>query len=75
MPNAGMPINENGMAKYLMSPEEIAARLSDFVTKYKMIRIIGGCCGTSPVHISKLRYMLDEKERFGMNNDSRESNG
>jgi 5-methyltetrahydrofolate--homocysteine methyltransferase len=75
MPNAGMPINENGMAKYLMSPEEITARLSDFVTKYEMIRIIGGCCGTSPVHISKLRYMLDEKERFVINNDSRESNG
>lgn len=75
MPNAGMPINENGMAKYLMSPEEITAKLSDFVSKYEMIRIIGGCCGTSPDHIRKLRYMLDEKEQIEMNKKSRESNG
>ncbi|WP_230207566.1 homocysteine S-methyltransferase family protein [Candidatus Nitrosocosmicus agrestis] len=74
MPNAGMPINENGQAKYLMSPEEISAKLSDFVSKYEMIRIIGGCCGTSPSHIRKLRYMLDEKEQFVKSHKSFESN-
>ena len=61
MPNAGMPINENGMAKYLMSANEISSKLSEFVNKYEMIRIIGGCCGTSPEHISQLRQMLDQK--------------
>ncbi|HET6588652.1 MAG TPA: homocysteine S-methyltransferase family protein, partial [Candidatus Nitrosocosmicus sp.] len=74
MPNAGMPINENGQAKYLMSPEEISAKLSHFVSKYEMIRIIGGCCGTSPSHIRKLRYMLDEKEQFVKSHKSSESN-
>lgn len=64
MPNAGMPINENGMAKYLMSPEEITSRLSDFVNKYEMIRIVGGCCGTTPDHIRNLRKMLNEKREF-----------
>ena len=60
MPNAGMPINENGKAKYLMSPQEITSKLSDFITKYRKIRLIGGCCGTDPNHITSLRHMLDE---------------
>jgi len=59
MPNAGMPINENGRAKYLMSPEEITSKLSEFIKKHNKIRIIGGCCGTTPNHISSLRSMLD----------------
>jgi len=59
MPNAGMPINENGRAKYLMSPNEITSRLSEFIKKHNKIRIIGGCCGTTPNHISTLRIMLD----------------
>lgn len=60
MPNAGMPINENGQAKYLMSPEDITLKLLEFIKKYERIRIIGGCCGTTPKHISALRKMLDE---------------
>ena len=63
MPNAGMPINENGMAKYLMSPEQMTLKMSDFVNKYEMIRIIGGCCGTSPDHIRNLHEMLEEKNQ------------
>jgi 5-methyltetrahydrofolate--homocysteine methyltransferase len=61
MPNAGMPVNENGQAKYLMSPKEISEKLSEFIKKHKMIRLIGGCCGTTPEHISKLRNVLDSK--------------
>jgi 5-methyltetrahydrofolate--homocysteine methyltransferase len=59
MPNAGMPINENGQAKYLMSPQDITKKLSEFIKKYEKIRIIGGCCGTTPEHIDSLRKMLD----------------
>ncbi|MEJ7642604.1 MAG: homocysteine S-methyltransferase family protein, partial [Candidatus Nitrosocosmicus sp.] len=59
MPNAGMPINEHGQAKYLMSPVEITKKLEEFVKKHKMIRLIGGCCGTTPEHIAHLRKMLD----------------
>ncbi len=70
MPNAGMPINENGMAKYLMTPSEITTKLSEFVKKYEMIRIIGGCCGTSPEHITQLRQMLDKLDQTkGQNSD------
>jgi 5-methyltetrahydrofolate--homocysteine methyltransferase len=59
MPNAGMPINEHGQAKYLMSPVEITKKLEEFIKKHKMIRLIGGCCGTTPYHIAHLREMLD----------------
>lgn len=60
MPNAGMPINENGKAKYLMTPDVITLKLSEFIKKYIKIRLIGGCCGTNPNHISSMRHMLDE---------------
>jgi 5-methyltetrahydrofolate--homocysteine methyltransferase len=59
MPNAGMPQNEGGKALYKMSPEQVAEKMRDFVLNYKRVRIIGGCCGTRPVHISELRRMLD----------------
>jgi len=59
MPNAGMPINEGGRAVYKMKPGEMAEALVDFIGKYKNIRMIGGCCGTDPNHIAKLRKELD----------------
>jgi 5-methyltetrahydrofolate--homocysteine methyltransferase len=59
MPNAGMPINENGQAKYLMTPKEITQKISEFIKKYDKIRVVGGCCGTTPEHIKSLRNMLD----------------
>jgi len=58
MPNAGMPQNEGGHAIYKMTPEQIAEALANFVTKYDHIRMIGGCCGTSPQHIAELRKAL-----------------
>lgn len=59
MPNAGMPHNEGGHAVYKMGPKDIAAALSEFVEKYENIRMIGGCCGTTPQHIAELRKALD----------------
>ncbi len=58
MPNAGMPQNEGGRAIYKMTPEQIAEALANFVGKYDHIRMIGGCCGTSPQHIAELRKAL-----------------
>jgi 5-methyltetrahydrofolate--homocysteine methyltransferase len=59
MPNAGMPHNEGGRAVYKMEPGEIAEALADFTSKYKNIRMIGGCCGTNSQHIAELRKVLD----------------
>ncbi|MDN5845148.1 MAG: homocysteine S-methyltransferase family protein [Candidatus Nitrosocosmicus sp.] len=63
MPNAGMPVNENGLAKYLMTPQEITLKLSEFVNKYERLKIIGGCCGTSVDHIKHLRIMLNSRNK------------
>lgn len=61
VPNAGMPENEGGKAVYKMTPQNMAHILKDFISEYKQIRIIGGCCGTNPAHISALRNIIDQK--------------
>lgn len=61
VPNAGMPENQGGQAVYKMTPEKMADALSDFLSNYKKVRIIGGCCGTNPEHIAALRKVIDEK--------------
>ena len=59
VPNAGMPENEGGQAVYKMGPAEMGRALGEFVAKYGMVRVIGGCCGTTPEHIRELRRVLD----------------
>jgi 5-methyltetrahydrofolate--homocysteine methyltransferase len=59
VPNAGMPQNEGGKAVYNMSPTAMSEKLKEFIENYKRVRIIGGCCGTNPSHISEMRKMLD----------------
>ncbi|HKC79114.1 MAG TPA: homocysteine S-methyltransferase family protein [Nitrosopumilaceae archaeon] len=61
VPNAGMPENQGGKAVYKMSPDEMAKSLNDFISQYPNVRIIGGCCGTNPSHISQLRKIIDQK--------------
>jgi 5-methyltetrahydrofolate--homocysteine methyltransferase len=53
MPNAGIPENIGGRAHYHLSPEELVKWLSHFVTDLG-VGIVGGCCGTTPVHIAQL---------------------
>jgi 5-methyltetrahydrofolate--homocysteine methyltransferase len=62
VPNAGMPENEGGHAVYKMTPEKMSDALGDFLSKYKKVRIIGGCCGTNPAHISALRKVIDARK-------------
>jgi len=62
VPNAGMPENEGGRAVYKMSPEDMASTMRDFLSQYKQVRIVGGCCGTDENHISLLRKIIDEKQ-------------
>lgn len=61
VPNAGMPENQGGQAVYKMTPEDMAKALGSFLSEYNKVRIIGGCCGTTPKHISALRKVIDEK--------------
>ncbi len=50
LPNAGLPQNEGGHAVYKLTPAELAAWLRRFVTEYG-VKIVGGCCGTTPEHL------------------------
>ena len=63
VPNAGMPENQEGKAVYKMGPEPMANKLQEFINKYERVRIIGGCCGTTPQHIEKLRLILDQQQK------------
>ena len=58
MPNAGMPINESGTAIYKMTSKDMSHQLGEFLHKYKRVRMIGGCCGTTPDHIRELKNRL-----------------
>ena len=61
MPNAGLPqLGANG-ATYPLSPEELAIALDGFVTEYG-ISLVGGCCGTTPAHLSVVVDRLDRKK-------------
>ncbi|HEX3353338.1 MAG TPA: methionine synthase [Terriglobales bacterium] len=50
LPNAGLPQNEGGHAVYKLSPEELASYHKHFVQDFG-VRIVGGCCGTTPEHL------------------------
>ena len=51
MPNAGLPILQDGGAFYPLGPEELASALSSFIDDYG-VGLIGGCCGTTPEHLA-----------------------
>ena len=53
IPNAGLPVNVDGRAHYPLEPAPMAAELASFVHDYG-IDIVGGCCGSTPAHISEL---------------------
>lgn len=61
LPNAGLPVNEDGRAVYKMQPEEFASKLCSFVSE-KGVSVAGGCCGTTPEHIRSLSDALKERK-------------
>ena len=56
-PNAGLP---NEFGDYDQSPEEMAEKMAEFADK-GFVNIVGGCCGTTPEHISALDEILKDK--------------
>ncbi len=52
-PNAGLP---NEFGQYDQGANEMADQVRDFL-KEGMLNILGGCCGTTPEHISALAKM------------------
>jgi 5-methyltetrahydrofolate--homocysteine methyltransferase len=50
LPNAGLPQNVGGHAVYKLAPKDLAEFHKHFVKDYG-VRIVGGCCGTTPEHL------------------------
>ena len=57
MPNAGYPVVNRTQVKYQGKPEYFAKELARIAAEG--VRILGGCCGTTPAHIAALRAALD----------------
>ena len=49
-PNAGLP---NAFGEYEETPEDTANQVEEYFKK-NLINIIGGCCGTTPSHITAI---------------------
>jgi 5-methyltetrahydrofolate--homocysteine methyltransferase len=54
IPNAGLPLNTGtGEAIYPLEPLPMAGMLREFVQEFG-VRIVGGCCGTTPEHLAAI---------------------
>lgn len=57
-PNAGLPTRIGNRFFYVATPDYFA----DYARRFAQsgVRLIGGCCGTTPRHIAAMRQALDE---------------
>lgn len=56
-PNAGLPrVNERGETVFDVGPDEFSAAMAGILAAGAAV--VGGCCGTTPAHIARLRQLL-----------------
>lgn len=60
MPNAGIPAIVNNRTIYLSNPEYFKEYSKLFINSG--VKIMGSCCGTTPLHTAKMREVIDELE-------------
>ena len=58
-PNAGQPVLENLQVVYKQTPVDMVKELP--VLLEAGVRIVGGCCGSTPGHISLFRKLINEQ--------------
>jgi 5-methyltetrahydrofolate--homocysteine methyltransferase len=59
--NAGLPVLKDGKTIFPGTPEEMTA-YHDRMLELG-VRVIGGCCGTTPAHIRAIRQALDDRNQ------------
>ena len=59
VPNAGLPVEENGKTVFPLSPEEMSGIMCKLAGQYRL-DVIGGCCGTTPSHIKAIREKMEK---------------
>ena len=62
-PNAGQPRDVEGRNIYLCSPEYMASYARRFILHN--VRLVGGCCGTTPEHIRQMKAAVRATLRHG----------
>jgi 5-methyltetrahydrofolate--homocysteine methyltransferase len=62
-PNAGLPESRDGVLVYPESPEQFAAAVPALLAAG--VRLVGGCCGTTPAHVRAIRAAVDAARRSG----------
>ena len=60
MPNAGRPQFTDGRMIYMSTPEYFSVYTKRFIERG--VRVLGGCCGTTPEHIGKMANALAMKQ-------------
>ena len=60
MPNAGRPQFTDGRMIYMSTPEYFSVYTKRFIDRG--VRVLGGCCGTTPGHIGKMANALAMKQ-------------
>lgn len=68
-PNAGLPKLMDGKTVYDMEPEAFADAVKDLAQCGA--RIFGGCCGTTPAHIRRMKEALLEAELLPVKTERR----
>lgn len=63
MPNAGYPVVARSQVRYQGKPAYFAKTLAALAGRG--VRILGGCCGTTPEHIQALTEALEEQPALG----------
>lgn len=58
-PNAGLPKAVNGKTVFDVTTEEYAQEVADLIDKD--VRVVGGCCGTTPDYIRALHEITKDK--------------
>ncbi|WP_339629057.1 homocysteine S-methyltransferase family protein [uncultured Maribacter sp.] len=55
-PNAGLP---NAFGEYDETPDQMAEQIREYVEK-GLVNIVGGCCGTTPEHITAIANVVKD---------------
>jgi 5-methyltetrahydrofolate--homocysteine methyltransferase len=59
MPNAGLPVLVNGKTEYPLTPGPFTEAMLKYIQNDN-VRIVGGCCGTTPDHIAHLARAVQQ---------------
>jgi 5-methyltetrahydrofolate--homocysteine methyltransferase len=61
-PNAGLPETRGATVVYRETPEALARRVPEFLELG--VRLVGGCCGTTPDHVRAVRAAVEAWTRI-----------